>query len=336
MRILHLLASPFWSGPAELVALLATAQRALGHEVSVAIDRRRDEAASEELALPRLQALGLVDDGGLELSVKAPPWSLLADARRLARRKVDVVHSHFSHDHLVARLGRPRGASLVRSIHAPRSLRRWMPRADAWTVPSLSLAGPLVGRPVMALAPLVDPAFVPPADRAALRDELGLPGTPQVGMVSTFQPSRRHSLGVKAFALLLARAPDARLVLVGDGQLMPDVRAQVRSLGLEGHVAFAGYLSGEAFVRHLQALDLVWILGLGNDFSGRAAAQARACGVRVVAVDEGALASQADALVEPTAESIVEATCVDERRFVPARTHEAIARDVLALYEKAR
>ena len=41
MRILHLLASPFFSGPAESVALLALAQRALGHEVSVAVDRKR-------------------------------------------------------------------------------------------------------------------------------------------------------------------------------------------------------------------------------------------------------------------------------------------------------
>ena len=61
---------------------------------------------------------------------------------------------------------------------------------------------------------------------------------------------------------------------------------------------FAGYQEGPAFVRWLQALDEVWILGLGNDWSGRAAAQARACGVRVVAVREGALERLADAVVE--------------------------------------
>ena len=36
MKIVHLLASPFFSGPAELVAQLAFAQRALGHEVTPA------------------------------------------------------------------------------------------------------------------------------------------------------------------------------------------------------------------------------------------------------------------------------------------------------------
>src|SRR5439155_19175885 len=96
--------------------------------------------------------------------------------------------------------------------------------------------------------------------------------------------------------------PTARLVLTGDGELEPELRSIVSALGLEGSVTFAGYQRAESFVRWLQALDEVWVLGLGNDYSGRAAAQARACGVKVVAVDEGALASLADALVPaPTA-----------------------------------
>ena len=57
MRILHTLASPAWSGPAEGVALLADAQRRLGHEVQVAIDRRRHEVSSEELSLPYFETM---------------------------------------------------------------------------------------------------------------------------------------------------------------------------------------------------------------------------------------------------------------------------------------
>ena len=73
MRILHLLSTPFWSGPAENVALLALAQRALGHEATVAVDRLRTRVGSEEPVIPRLQALGpgLLDEGGLQLSVKS-------------------------------------------------------------------------------------------------------------------------------------------------------------------------------------------------------------------------------------------------------------------------
>ena len=265
MRILHLLASPFWSGPAENVALLALSQREAGHEVTVAVDRRRTEVTSEEPGAPRFEALGLLDEGGLELSVKSPPWKVWGDTRRLRRMRVDVVHAHFTHDHLVARWGRPGGAVLIRSVHAPRSLRASLPAADAYTVPSSSLITKLVGRRVRVLPPLVDALFRPAEDREELRRELGLKGEPLVGMVSTFQASRRHELAVEAFARLRQKKAGARLVLVGDGGLVEPVREQVRRLGLEEGVTFAGYQKGEAFVRWLRALDEVWVLGLGND-----------------------------------------------------------------------
>ncbi|WP_426753146.1 glycosyltransferase [Myxococcus sp. Y35] len=339
MRILHLLASPFFSGPAENVALLALAQRAAGHDVSVAVDRLRKEVLAEEPAAPRFQELGLLDEGGLELSVKSPPWTMWRDLRRLKARPVDVVHSHFSHDHLLARWGRPAGATLVRSLHAPRSLRASLPVADAYTVPASSLLPRLLeqGKTAQVLPALVDARFQPAEDRGALRRELGLSGAPVVGMVSTFQPSRRHSVGVDAFALYRQRQPEARLVLVGDGALLEPTREQVARLGLSDAVTFAGYQQGDAFARWLRALDEVWLLGLGNDWSARAAAQARACDVRVVAVKEGALPDLADAQVQaPTPEAVVEAALSAKRAPVKHPTNEQIAADVLALYARAR
>jgi L-malate glycosyltransferase len=337
LRILHLLASPFWSGPAENVALLALAQRQAGHEVAVAVDRRRQEVEAEEPAVPRLEALGLLDTGGLELSVKSPPWAVWRDMRRLKARSLDVVHAHFTHDHFIARWARPQGVVLIRSIHAPRSLRASLPRADAYTVPASTELSRLEGWRVRVLPPLVDPRFCPAEDRERLRAELGLTGAPLVGMVSTFQPSRRHDVGVAAFAQLRGKKPDARLVLVGDGALLESTRQQVRQLGLEGQVTFTGYQQGDAFVRWLQALDEVWILGLGNDWSGRAAAQARACGVRVVAVKEGALPSLADVQIDPlTPDAVVVASLSQERSPVEPPSNQRIAEDVLALYEQAR
>jgi glycosyltransferase involved in cell wall biosynthesis len=249
---------------------------------------------------------------------------------------VDVVHAHFSHDHAIARLGRPKGALLVRSVHAPRSLRWSAPIADAWTVPTAALARRLIGSPVLVLPPLLSDVFRPPDDRAALRRSLGLPDVPLVGMVSTFQPSRQHALGLDAFAAVRARVPQARLVLVGDGALEPALRAQVARLGLTDAVTFAGYQAGERFVPWLQALDEVWVLGLGNDYAARAAAQARACGVRVVAVDEGALERYADALVVPEVESVVREALTGERRPLTVEPADAVARRVLELYAQAR
>ncbi|MEN9796772.1 MAG: hypothetical protein RL653_468 [Pseudomonadota bacterium] len=333
MKILHLLASPYDSGPAEAVVGLALAQRALGHDVSVAADVTRTHAPSEALLAPRLDAEGLLDGGGLRLSVKSPPWELAADVARLRRREVDVVHAHFSHDHLLAWLGRPRGARLIRSLHAPRSLRRFMPPAEGWTVPYEALRARLQGKQVAVLPAVAAPRFQPAPDVASLRRSLGVEGAPVVGMVSTFKPSRRHELGLEAFAELLRRVPAARLLLVGDGALGPALRARVASLGLAGTVTFAGYQAGEAFVRWLQVMDEVWILGLGNDWAGRAAAEARACGVRVLAVEEGDLPRWADVVVRPAALDILAASVGGGRRHVEAAAAPDVARAVLSLYE---
>ena len=334
MRIVHLLASPVFSGPAENVAQLAFSQRALGHQVVVAVDRKRRSVSSEELAAARFGALALLDGGGLELSIKSTPLGVLRDLRALKARDEDVVHCHFSHDHWLARLARRPGAVLIRSFHAPRSLRITAPDADAFTVPE-GLEVPFRKRPTCVLPALVDAAFQPALSKALLREALGLNGAPLIGMVSTFQASRRHALGLEAFAKVRAKRPKARLVLVGDGVLLPAIRDRVQAMQLAGSVTLTGYRSGPDFVSLLQALDEVWILGLGNDYSARAAAQARACGVRVVSVAEGALASFADVVTASDAAAISAASLGDVRREVTPSPNENVARAILALYAEA-
>ena len=326
MKILHLLASPFFTGPAEAVTQLALAQRALGHDVTVAIDRHRTENTSEELAVPRLEPLGLLSALPLELSVKSSPMGMFRDVLTLRAASADVVHAHFSHDHTILRLGRPKHAVTIRSFHAPRSVRWSSPAADGFTVPMESLARKLLGQRVMVMPALVGPEFTPATDRAALRRELRLPEGRLIGMVSTFQSSRRHALALEAFA---RRNDGSHLVLVGDGPLEAALRAQAGE-----RVHFVGYQSGPAFVKYLQSLDEVWVLGLGNDWSARAAAQARACGVRVVAVDEGALELYADALVEPSIESLLNVGI--ERRRSTLESPASIATRVVEFYERCR
>ena len=285
--------------------------------------------------MPRLLSMGLLDEHGLELSVKSSPFGLWRDLLRLKALEVDVVHCHMSHDHTLTWLSRPSGARVVRSLHAPRSMRWSTPSADGWTVPVDAWARRLLGARVMVLPPLVDAMFVPPGNRLAHKRSLGLPVAPLVGMVSTFQASRRHDVGLAAFARLRGREPEARLVLVGDGREEGAVRSRIAALGLTGQVHLVGYQSGARFVEFLQALDEVWILGLGNDFSGRAAAQARACGVRVVAVDEGALARYADAVVSCDGEAIAEVALREVRRLVFLESSQAIAGRVIDLYGQA-
>jgi glycosyltransferase involved in cell wall biosynthesis len=331
VRILHLLSSPVWSGPAEPVALLAEAQRALGHAVSVAIDSTRTGTGSEEPAAPRLGALGSLDSRGLRLSTRDGAAGVWRDARRLRTLEADVVHTHFSHDHWVTALSRHRGIR-VRSFHAGRSLRAIRPPAAAYTVPTPEL-GSVLAEPWMVLPPLVPPAFRPPADRAGLQASLDLT-PPVIGMVSTFQPSRRHELALEAFGRVRARLPRATLVLLGDGKLGPELRSRAEALGLP--VRFPGYQGGDSLLRWMQAMDELWVLGLGNDEAGRAALQGRAVGARVVGVHQGALSVWADALLEaPTPEALARVALGEERRAVAMPEVRSVAEALLGLYARA-
>lgn len=334
MRVLHLLSSPVFSGPAEAVALLALAQRRAGATVAVAVDKKRAGTGTEEPAAPRLQALGLLDGRGLSLSTQDGLGALVGDVRRLKQLPLDVVHCHASHDHWVAWLGRPAGARLVRSLHAPRSIRWSLPPADAFTVPAADLLGRLRPGPAMVLPALVDAAhFRPSPDRPGLRRALGLPVGPVVGMASTFQPSRGHGLALQAFAQLRARVPAATLVLLGDGVLEPTLRLAIEEAGLGDAVRLPGYQRGAEFIRWLQALDEVWVLGLGNDWAGRTALQARACGARVVAAPLGALPIWADAvLAEVTPAALAAVALGPGRRAVPLPDVDTVAATVLGLY----
>ncbi len=333
MRILHLLSSPVWSGPAEAVTLVAAAQRGLGHAVSVAIDSTRGGTGTEEPAAPRLEALRLLDSRGLRLSTRDGAAGVWRDARLLGTLEVDVVHSHFSHDHWVAALS-GHGGIRVRSFHAARSRRAFRPPAAAYTVPTQGVGAGL-RRPWMVLPPLVPPGFRPSADRFALQASLDVTA-PVIGMVSTFQPSRRHDVALGAFRLVLAREPRATLVLVGDGQLETELRARAESLGIAARVRFPGYQGGESLVRWMQAFDELWVLGLGNDEAGRPALQGRAVGARVVGVSDGALPAWVDALLPAaTAEAVAGAALRDERRTVTVPDVRAVAEELLRLYARA-
>jgi glycosyltransferase involved in cell wall biosynthesis len=61
---------------------------------------------------------------------------------------------------------------------------------------------------------------------------------------------------VRALAALAARRQDWHAVLVGDGDVLPEMRELVRSLGLEHDVEFTGWVSSDEVARVLSAADV--------------------------------------------------------------------------------
>ena len=79
-------------------------------------------------------------------------------------------------------------------------------------------------------------------DMAAGRAMLGTPGpAPVIGTVTRLMPSKGNQYFVEAVSHLATRLPDARFVIVGEGELQPALEAQARELGISDRLRFAGF-----------------------------------------------------------------------------------------------
>lgn len=82
------------------------------------------------------------------------------------------------------------------------------------------------------------------ASRKMIRDLYGWKqGDPVVMHIGQFSDEKNHGFMVECFARLLQTCPDARLVLIGVGKNLEKVTSQVKQMGLESHIAFAGHRS---------------------------------------------------------------------------------------------
>lgn len=80
-----------------------------------------------------------------------------------------------------------------------------------------------------------------PENRSATRAELGIDTDALVvGHVGRFAPQKNHGFLIEVFAELLKAHPDARLVLVGQGELEGEVRAKAKAFGVLDDIVFAG------------------------------------------------------------------------------------------------
>ncbi len=78
-------------------------------------------------------------------------------------------------------------------------------------------------------------------DSKWLKDEFGIPaGNRIVTCVANFTPKKRHTDLLVAAKRTLASTPDVSFVLVGQGPLLDDVKAEAQELGIDRNVVFTG------------------------------------------------------------------------------------------------
>jgi glycosyltransferase involved in cell wall biosynthesis len=179
-----------------------------------------------------------------------------ADFGRLAARRVGaalVLHEHFADPKMPAY-----------QAWADRILARYTDRAIAvsgstrdFLVEERFVPADRV-RLIWNGAPLQEFAHPPAGARESVRRELGLrPETLAVGTIGRLSAQKGQRDLLDAAAQVTSEFSDVRFVLVGDGDLRPDLEARAAALGLGDHIVFAGHRSDIPAV--LAALDVVCI-----------------------------------------------------------------------------
>ena len=132
--------------------------------------------------------------------------------------------------------------------------------------------------------------------RVAARAELGIEGDALVvGHVGRFAPQKNHSFLIEVFAELLKGRPDARLVLVGKGELEGEVRAKAEALGALSSIVLTGVRSDVPAL--LSAFD---VLALPSLYEGmpNVVIEAQATGLACVVSDTVTRQADVTGLVE--------------------------------------
>ncbi len=127
--------------------------------------------------------------------------------------------------------------------------------------------------------------FLNATNDLTLRKQLGLAENHFViGKIGRLFKLKGHADLLAAFAKILPQVPHARLLFVGDGALRGEIEKQIRALGLNGKVVFAGLVPPGEVARHVGIMDCLAHLSYREALS-RALPQALAAGKPVVAYD---------------------------------------------------
>jgi glycosyltransferase involved in cell wall biosynthesis len=125
-------------------------------------------------------------------------------------------------------------------------------------------------------------------ERSRVRQELGIgDATPVVGIVAALRPEKNHELFLCVAALVRREVPDARFVIVGDGDLRAVLEAHAQALGVADAVHFLG--NRDDVPRLLAAFD-VFLLTSRMEANPVSILEAFAAGKPVVAPRVGSVA----------------------------------------------
>jgi glycosyltransferase involved in cell wall biosynthesis len=314
MFSLHIDTARGWRGGQSQVLYLVQGLRAIGHRAAL-------------VAHPDL--IPIAARGEVDLSAA---WRLSRVIKRLAP---DVIHAHEPHAVAMASTAlsilsqAPRPLLLAsRRIVSPmakNSFSRWKySQIDCFIANSVAIRERLTaeGIPrgkVTIVHEGVDVERIIRMPPANVHAEFYLPThAPVVGNVAALVPHKGHHHLIEAAALVIREVPDARFVIVGDGELRGVLERQIRDKHLERHIFLAGF---RADARELtKGFDL---FALSSIVEGMCAAL-----IDAMAASKPAVATDAGAVSEVMVDG-------DTGFLVPPRDHVEMAARLVTLLKDA-
>ena len=127
------------------------------------------------------------------------------------------------------------------------------------------------------------------AGKVAVRRKLGLPVNGQI-LLSVRRLTPRMGLDrlVQAMPEIVARCPEACLVIGGTGPEEAHLRHLIEALSLGAHVRLAGFIPPEKLVSYYQAADVFVLPTLALEGFGLVTTEALSCGLAVIGTPIGA------------------------------------------------
>ena len=249
MFSVHVDTAKTWRGGQRQVLLTVLGLRERGHRTVLVAHPEGELAsrASEGHDLIRLAPRAEVDlHAGWKLS------------RIIKDLKPDILHAHDPHAVALASLalsfmtsGKCPGLIASRRVafhlkgHA---FSRWKyQQVDCFVAASNAIRSMLIGDGidadrVVTVYEGIDLHRVQGEPAANIHAELWLPThAPIVGAVAALTQEKGHKYLVEAAALVVRDVPDARFVIMGEGELRPALERQVKELHLEKHVLLPGF-----------------------------------------------------------------------------------------------
>lgn len=271
MRVLHLAAGNRWTGAAAPAFAEVEALRMAGvdaHYAYVGGYKLEAKLGHHDFAHP------LIEKAQNPFSFKR---TVEAIGRLVHRHGFEVIHSHLTYDHWVARfVARDHDLRLARTFHARRVLRNdpihraLIRRTDHLF--GINAAFEVPGRSVTFTPPPIDHRQFNLEGPAIATD------SKVVTVIGKLSAGRGFEEALQTYAALRRIRTDVKLMIIGHGEHRPSLENLASTLGIADQVIWAGYHEDD-LAEHYRASKVLLFTARGSDEGHRAVLEAMACGV---------------------------------------------------------